>query len=130
MTTRYRLLARAQMHGAIQEAGYVFTLAEGELGPHRTVVASNHGSQITDHMNTTQDLRDEPLYEEVKEPEVVEEKKPEISAEHEQDKGRIETLEAQLADKDKQLGEAHAKLAAIGEAVKGKLPEADKKPAA
>ena len=67
MTTRYRLLARAQMHGAIQEAGYVFTLAEGELGPHRTVVASNHGAQITDHMNSTQDLVDQPLYEEFEE---------------------------------------------------------------
>jgi hypothetical protein len=65
--TRYRLLTRAQMHGAVREPGYVFTLAEGELGPHRTVVSSNHGAQITDHMNATQDLVDEPLYEEIKE---------------------------------------------------------------
>jgi hypothetical protein len=27
------------MHGAIREPGYIFTLAEGELGPHRMVVA-------------------------------------------------------------------------------------------
>jgi hypothetical protein len=43
MTKRYRLLARAQMHGAIREPGYIFTLAEGELGPHRTVVSTNLG---------------------------------------------------------------------------------------
>jgi hypothetical protein len=27
------------MHGAIREPGYIFTLAEGEVGPRRTVVA-------------------------------------------------------------------------------------------
>lgn len=43
MTKRYRLLVRAQMHGAVQEPGYVFTLADGERGPHRTVVATNTG---------------------------------------------------------------------------------------
>jgi hypothetical protein len=68
-TKRYRLLTRAQMHGAVREPGYVFTLAEGELGPHRTVVASNHGAQITDHMDAKQDLVDVPLYEEHIEPE-------------------------------------------------------------
>lgn len=34
-TKRYRLLARAEIDGAIREPGYVFTLAEGERGPHR-----------------------------------------------------------------------------------------------
>lgn len=62
---RYRLLVRAQIHGAVRDPGYVFTLAEGELGPHRTVVASNHGAQITDHINGEQRLEDVPLYEEV-----------------------------------------------------------------
>ena len=66
---RYRLLTRAEMHGAIRDPGYVFSLKDGELGPHRTVVASNHGAQITDHMNATQELVDMPLYEEFKEPE-------------------------------------------------------------
>ena len=66
---RYRLKTRAQMHGAVREPGYVFTLKDGELGPHRTVVASNHGAQITDHMNAQQDLVDQPLYEEIKEAE-------------------------------------------------------------
>ena len=65
---RYRLLTKAQIHGAVREPGYVFTLAEGERGPHRTVVASNHGAQITDHINTAQELRDVPLYEEYHEP--------------------------------------------------------------
>ena len=74
---RYRLLARAQMHGAVREPGYVFTLPDGELGPHRTVVASQHGAQITDHINSTQELKDEPLYEEFVEPEAnVEKQKP------------------------------------------------------
>jgi hypothetical protein len=53
------------MHGAIREPGYVFTLAEGEKGPHRTVVASNHGAQITDHIDTRQELADVPMYEEI-----------------------------------------------------------------
>ena len=68
-TKRYRLLTRAQLHGAVREPGYVFTLKDGELGPHRTVVASNHGAQITDHMNedSSQKLKDVPLYEEFKE---------------------------------------------------------------
>jgi flagellar motility protein MotE (MotC chaperone) len=118
MTKQYRLLTRAQLHGAIRDPGYIFTLAEGELGPHRTVVASNHGAQITEHMNTQQELVDQPLYEEVKEPEEVRDEKPAtLSPEQEQDKASIAALEAQLADKDKQLGEAHAKLAAVGAAL-------------
>jgi hypothetical protein len=40
MTKRYRLLARAQVDGEVREPGYVFTLKDGERGPHRTVVAS------------------------------------------------------------------------------------------
>ena len=38
---RYRLLARAQLDGEVRQPGYLFTLAEGARGPHRTVVASN-----------------------------------------------------------------------------------------
>jgi hypothetical protein len=117
--TQYRLLARAEMHGAIREPGYVFTLAEGEIGPHRTVVASDHGAQITDHMNATQDMVDVPLYEEIKEPEpVVETEAEAISDEHAKDRARIADLERELADKDKQIGEAHARLASIDEALK------------
>ena len=64
---RYRLNTRAQMHGTVREPGYVFTLAEGEVGPHRTVVASNHGAQITDHMNQPAIMQDIPLYDEIDE---------------------------------------------------------------
>jgi hypothetical protein len=43
MTKRYRLLARAQIDGEVREPGYVFTLADGERGPHKTMVATNTG---------------------------------------------------------------------------------------
>lgn len=118
--THYRLLARAELDGAIREPGYLFALADGEKGPHRTVVASDHGAQITDHMNATQDMVDVPLYEEVKdEPKpLVGSKEPKISDEHAKDKAKIADLEAQLADKDKQLGEAHARIATIDAVLK------------
>lgn len=74
---RYRLLARAQFQGAVREPGYEFTLADGEKGPHRTVVASNHGASIADHKGS--ELKDEPLYAEVAESE----KKPDKPAKEE-----------------------------------------------
>ena len=70
---RYRLLARAQFQGAVREPGYEFTLAEGEKGPHRTVVASNHGAAIANHKGD--ELKDEPLY-----AEIVDVEEPEKSA--------------------------------------------------
>ena len=120
--TLYRLLARAEMHGAIRDPGYQFTLADGELGPHRSVVASNHGAQITDHMNVEAGLVDVPLYEEVKDDPLTpqDESIAELSPEMVQANGRIADLEAQIADKDKQLGEAHARLANIDAALSGK----------
>ena len=71
---RYRLLARAEMHGAIRDPGYVFHLPDGVLGPHRTVVADNRGAQIADHdhPDRVQRLVDEPLYEEFPEQTIVE----------------------------------------------------------
>jgi hypothetical protein len=74
---RYRLLARAQLDGEVRQPGYVFTLAQGERGPHRTVVASNAGgmawraSTLPDGGWAMPDefmpaTRDEPLFEEVK----------------------------------------------------------------
>jgi hypothetical protein len=66
MTKRYRLLTRAQLDGAVREPGYVFTLAEGELGPHRTVRASNAGAAVTGVPDDGQ-MRDDPLYAELKE---------------------------------------------------------------
>jgi hypothetical protein len=78
---QYRLLARAQIDGEVREAGYVFTLAEGERGPERAVIASNIGGMAwrrakelaPDHagwpvgwfMPDEPTMRDEPLYEPV-----------------------------------------------------------------
>jgi hypothetical protein len=64
--TRYRLTARAQMHGEVREPGYVFTLADGEKGPHRTVSA-RPGVNIADHIGADSAMVDEPLYEELSE---------------------------------------------------------------
>lgn len=36
MSKRYALTARAVIHGQVQEPGYVFTLEDGEKGPHKT----------------------------------------------------------------------------------------------
>lgn len=58
---RYRLTARAQMHGEVREPGYVFTLGEGEVGPHRTVSA-RAGVNIADHLGAEAQVVDEPLY--------------------------------------------------------------------
>src|SRR3954468_12135768 len=92
---RYRLLERAEMHGALRDPGYIFTLAVDKdgveiPGPHRTVVASNHGAQITDHIGGEQRLTDMPLYEEVKD---------DPTTPHDESKGELsrEELEAALA---------------------------------
>lgn len=34
---RYRLTARAQLNGVLCEPGHIFTLADGELGPHKAM---------------------------------------------------------------------------------------------
>ena len=81
MTKRYRLLARAQIDGEVREPGYLFTLADGELGPHRALIASNVGGMAWRHskeltpadagwpagwiMPDEPTMRDEPLYEPV-----------------------------------------------------------------
>ncbi|MET4341943.1 hypothetical protein [Bradyrhizobium sp. RT9a] len=62
--TRYRLTARAQMHGELREPGYVFTLAAGEVGPHRTV-SQRPGVNIADHIGEDSAVVDEPLYREL-----------------------------------------------------------------
>jgi len=83
---RCRLLARAQLDGDVREPGYIFTLAEGQLGPHKTMVASNDGGmawrrhqpphelkQLPDGYGWTMPdeytpaMLDAPLYEEVEE---------------------------------------------------------------
>lgn len=124
MTKQYRLTARAEFHGEIRDPGYVFTLGKDELGPHRTVVASNHGAQITDHMgDAKQDLKDVPLYEEVKEEETAheeEQKEPtaeELKADLDAAAGKIASLERELADKHKELAVANETIKAINAAI-------------
>lgn len=126
MAQQYRLLARAELNGALRDPGYVFELAtdaDGKEipGPHRSVVASNHGAQIADHIGADNNgLVDVPLYEAIKDDpatpqdESKGEKSPEqLAAELEQANGHIGTLEAEIADKNLQIEEAHARLKAI-----------------
>jgi hypothetical protein len=102
---RYRLTARAEMHGEVREPGYIFTLADGEIGPHRAVNASSHGAQIADHLGPGQELIDEPLYEEVvDDPHPKPEDAPtpsadaEVRKELEAEKAKNAELEAKLAN--------------------------------
>ena len=128
MTKRYRLTARAEMFGAIRDSGFEFTLAEGEIGPHRAVSARPVDAEQTvptkhsGYFTTGAGLVDVPLYVEVMDAPLPEEK-PEValSLEHAAAKARIATLKAELADKDKHLGEAHARLAAIDGALKAQV---------
>ena len=63
MAKVYALTARAEMGGTIQEPGFRFTLNDGELGPHKTVVANANAGE-----------GNEPLYIEVEELAVIEQK--------------------------------------------------------
>ncbi|WP_439392331.1 hypothetical protein ACRQ5Q_22305 [Bradyrhizobium sp. PMVTL-01] len=107
MTKRYRLIARAQMHGEVREPGYVFTLEEGEQGPHRTVSA-RPDVNIADHLGQREKLVDEPLY-------------VEISEEHNQALDEAEAKAAEQAD-------AHAEACAARDAEQAKAAEDDKVP--
>jgi hypothetical protein len=68
------------MHGEVREAGYVFTLAPGERGPHRTMVSTNTGGVAWRHFSEPEllppdvrrwhrdkddPMRDEPLFEQI-----------------------------------------------------------------
>lgn len=59
---RFQLLVRAHLDGALREAGYITTKAADWIGPHRTVVASDHGANIGHGQG---DMIDHPLYVEV-----------------------------------------------------------------
>lgn len=61
---RYRLTARAEMHGEVRDPGYVFTLQDGEKGPHRAVSQRPDGSHAAPG-NAPGKLVDEPLYREL-----------------------------------------------------------------
>lgn len=92
---RYRLTARAQMHGEVREPGYIFTLADGETGPHRTVSA-REGVNIVDHLGSESQMVDEPLY-------------VELSEEHDQ---AVSEAEAKVLDE----ADAHAAACAARDA--------------
>lgn len=62
MPKHYRLTGRAQLHGEVREPGYIFTLAEGELGPMRSVSAGAPEAQIADHIGGDTGLKDVPMY--------------------------------------------------------------------
>ena len=53
MATKYRLLERAQIDGAVRDPGYVFELPEGVRGPHRSVITKHelHASSIDSNMD-------------------------------------------------------------------------------
>lgn len=64
MTQRCRLKVRAQMNGALCEPGHEFHLADGELGPHRTVIAQHERIDLAnDARRILPEHVDEPLYE-------------------------------------------------------------------
>lgn len=90
---RYRLLGRAEMNGAVREPGYEFSLPEGQLGPHRTVVSSNHGAQIADDLKTT--LVDHPLYEEIDEG--LAQERDEMHARHTEEIEKIDQVQERNA---------------------------------
>ena len=135
MSKRYRLLARAQIDGEVRDPGYVFTLADGQSGPQRTVVASQHGAQIVDHIASEQQLVDQPLYEEIVDDEpaapapaeepaapIVDEKPAAPTADELQAalataNSRVAGLEHELADLEGRLAYANQRLAAITNAV-------------
>lgn len=123
MTKTYRLTAPAQMDGEVRQPGYQFTLEPGQVGPHRTVLASQHGAQLADHLGGGTELTDVPLYEEVVEkapapPAPPEPSIDELKAQLAAATGKVAALERETADKDAQLADAHQKLAAVETVVK------------
>ena len=50
----YKLLAKAQIDGAVRDIGYIFTLPAGVRGPHRSIWSIDDGAWI-----------DKPLFEEI-----------------------------------------------------------------
>lgn len=100
--TRYRLTARAQMDGELREPGYVFTLAEGEVGPHRTVSA-HAGANIADHLGVTSSVVDERLYRELSD----------------EENAAIDAIEAKTIEE----ADAHAKACADRDAEQARVAE-------
>jgi len=98
MAKRYRLTDRAQINGVVCEPGHEFTLPDGAVGPHRTVVASNHGAQVADNMNENVAVKDIPLYVEVTDPPPPPSERETVEQELADAEARVEDLKAKLAD--------------------------------
>lgn len=109
MTKRYRLTARAQFHGEVRDPGYVFTLAEGELGPHKTVPKGAEDTQIADHIGGGNGLVDMPLY---------------VECSDEQNAGLDEAEKIKIDEADRAAEETAAHTA------KGDAPVPERQPAA
>jgi len=64
---KYRLLAQAQIDGALREVGYEFFLAHGQLGPLTAERLSHDRIDVAHDSNRILGKhKDVPLYEEVK----------------------------------------------------------------
>ena len=64
---KFRLTARAFLGGALCEPGYEFELAEGELGPHTSIIDQHERVDVAKDSNRHPPVvRDIPLYEPVK----------------------------------------------------------------
>ncbi|MBU6463235.1 MAG: hypothetical protein KGL35_21920 [Bradyrhizobium sp.] len=125
-TKLYRLTAKAQMHGEVRQPGYIFTLPDGEPGPHKTAHASQvDGDWRRGWQEFPDGARDEPLYEEVvdkptvaKEPATAED----FAAELEAARGRGGTLRRELVETQTRLDAVNRKIAAVINALKPPNP--------
>jgi len=116
MPQRIRLLATCQVNGAIHSAGEIVTLPDGQRGPHRTVVSSNHGAQITAHRYTGQDdsdasyiqqnLVDVPLYSVIDEG--IEKEREEMRVRHAEERNALDHVDDRTALSRKQGEEVAA----------------------
>ena len=105
MPKHYRLTTRAQLHGEVRDPGYIFTLAEGELGPMRSVSAGSPEAQIADHIGGESGLKDVPMY----------------VALSEEEEGAIEEREAEIIREADEHAAASAGTHASGEGESEKL---------
>jgi hypothetical protein len=81
MATRYRLLERAQIDGAVQEPGYIFTLPPGVRPPYESRHAGHQTMNPVDgSMNLPPMTPDRPMFEPVDE--AVEKESADMAARH------------------------------------------------
>ena len=104
MPQRIRLLATCQVNGSVHSAGEVITLPDGQRGPHRTVVASNHGAAIGDA--SAQILIDQPLF--VVLDETIENEREEMRVRHAEERNALDHVDDRTVLSRKQGQEAAA----------------------